>query len=711
MENNSSLHDYKQKYPFLDIVYIMDGDEKVHYIAKQDVPRNTKITDTRYWQPIDLSSTSSEADDIFNNIVDVTDIQRNKALANISNQEPTDNGKLGYNVLDPTKPFIEQVTETNTIYEIRDVFDLGGTELSPVSVTIPAGCTLKFNGGMIKNCTLDCNNTDVDSSLVKIFDNVLFTGSFVKNFDYPEWYGYVYGEDLTPYTDNIYSSFNSVRLTREQYNVNSELRIKGHFYAPTATIMLTSTGYLSTQNDNLADGLHYVNIIIDRIVGGANKVTPYGLKIHNLNSSIVEIKEITRFSDCCILFEATRGIAYNKFDFGHVHEATNCLIRVRTVVTESSRGGWVNGNYFNAIRFSNGYTSNNNPNPNGVCMIWEDHSISNNSAWNYYGNIFKNCSFEGLSNNILTVSNFTGNVFQNCAIDGCKAPYIYTSDLKSYGNYMSLVAGSVLLSGKYNSFEIDYTRKNCNNLIYDSENLGEVAKYVAAPNIFYLKDMTGYYYNNGSAGNYYNLQINNDGSVTNIGTANVTKTEAIGITVVKKSNFSSFGFSLSEPKHNIGIRYTKYIDSNNIEQSITLNDFSAEADSVLTSIGAPSVNYVDRGGTTFRFNNNDNSYHRYWLDMSSQPTIVYFEFSVPNNVTEFVIFIQIGTVQVPTIKRFRLFSTSSLNYVETTKEVHFGSTEERMYKHVGYQYFDTTLGKYICWNGTAWVNLDGTALT
>lgn len=55
MENNSSLHNYKQKYPFLDIVYIMNGDEKVHYIAKQDVPRNTKITDTRYWQPVDIT--------------------------------------------------------------------------------------------------------------------------------------------------------------------------------------------------------------------------------------------------------------------------------------------------------------------------------------------------------------------------------------------------------------------------------------------------------------------------------------------------------------------------------------------------------------------------------------------------------------------------------------------------------------------------------
>jgi hypothetical protein len=29
----------------------------------------------------------------------------------------------------------------------------------------------------------------------------------------------------------------------------------------------------------------------------------------------------------------------------------------------------------------------------------------------------------------------------------------------------------------------------------------------------------------------------------------------------------------------------------------------------------------------------------------------------------------------------------------------------------GFQYYDTTLKKYICWNGSTWVNLDGTALT
>lgn len=56
---------------------------------------------------------------------------------------------LGYKVLDPRKSFAEQVTDANTIYEIRDEFNLNGE-----SVTIPTGCILKFNGGKILNGVL-----------------------------------------------------------------------------------------------------------------------------------------------------------------------------------------------------------------------------------------------------------------------------------------------------------------------------------------------------------------------------------------------------------------------------------------------------------------------------------------------------------------------------------------------------------------------------
>ena len=110
----------------------------------------------------------------------LTDQQRNTALANVSNQTANSTtGKMGYKVLNPTKTFAEQVTAENTIYEIRDVFDLGGTQETPVSVTLPAGSKIKFNGGIIRNCTIVGNNTSIEAGNTQIFDNVKFSGTFI----------------------------------------------------------------------------------------------------------------------------------------------------------------------------------------------------------------------------------------------------------------------------------------------------------------------------------------------------------------------------------------------------------------------------------------------------------------------------------------------------------------------------------------------------
>ena len=66
---------------------------------------------------------------------------------------------MGCKVLQPEgkATFQSQVTETNTIYEIRDVFDLNDTTFA-----MPANCTLKFNGGVIKNCTITLDNTIIE---------------------------------------------------------------------------------------------------------------------------------------------------------------------------------------------------------------------------------------------------------------------------------------------------------------------------------------------------------------------------------------------------------------------------------------------------------------------------------------------------------------------------------------------------------------------
>lgn len=66
---------------------------------------------------------------------------------------------LGYKILRKSSTFAAQVTEANTIYEVRYEFDLNGG-----SVTIPSGCVLKFNGGRVVNGTLNLTQAEIIGS-------------------------------------------------------------------------------------------------------------------------------------------------------------------------------------------------------------------------------------------------------------------------------------------------------------------------------------------------------------------------------------------------------------------------------------------------------------------------------------------------------------------------------------------------------------------
>lgn len=98
---------------------------------------------------------------------------------------PADTSGMNGVVLKKNKTFAEQVTGTNTIYEIRDEFDLGGSR-----VTIPSGSVLVFNGGKLKNGTLVGTSTQVVADNVKIFDlNLSLDGSFLNEEFIVSWYG------------------------------------------------------------------------------------------------------------------------------------------------------------------------------------------------------------------------------------------------------------------------------------------------------------------------------------------------------------------------------------------------------------------------------------------------------------------------------------------------------------------------------------------
>ena len=72
-------------------------------------------------------------------------------------------------------PLSQQFTRENTVYIIKQDIDLRGTTLK-----IPAGCTLKFEGGSLRNGFLTGNSTVVVlGDDMPAFDDVILSGSFV----------------------------------------------------------------------------------------------------------------------------------------------------------------------------------------------------------------------------------------------------------------------------------------------------------------------------------------------------------------------------------------------------------------------------------------------------------------------------------------------------------------------------------------------------
>lgn len=81
--------------------------------------------------------------------------------------------------------FESQVTQANKIYVIHDDFTLSS------NVTIPANCTLQFDGGSISGAyTIIGTNTGIQAGLVKIVNtNVILSGTWNIETVYSEWFG------------------------------------------------------------------------------------------------------------------------------------------------------------------------------------------------------------------------------------------------------------------------------------------------------------------------------------------------------------------------------------------------------------------------------------------------------------------------------------------------------------------------------------------
>ena len=164
----------------------------------------------------------------------------------ISNEDGTEYSKVRFVTSNISLNF------ANTIYKIVSDIDLQGEEL-----TIPANCTLDFQGGSFSNGTIVGSNTKIKAGLNKIFDtNIILNGTWDVNEAYPEWFGYKTSNAIQLCLDY----FPVTKLTNSTYICDTAININ------TSRKILTGEGNNTILDFSTCDSDICVNISAYRSV-------------------------------------------------------------------------------------------------------------------------------------------------------------------------------------------------------------------------------------------------------------------------------------------------------------------------------------------------------------------------------------------------------------------------------------------------------------
>ena len=126
---------------------------------------------------------------------------------------------------------IDEITLPNIIYKIVSDIDLNNTTL-----TLPANCTLDFQGGSFSNGTIVGSNTKIKAGLQKIFNtDITLSGTWIADSLSPEHFGII-GIDATQDTTYIQKALDccsainikTVKLQNKTYQISSSLLIQSN---------------------------------------------------------------------------------------------------------------------------------------------------------------------------------------------------------------------------------------------------------------------------------------------------------------------------------------------------------------------------------------------------------------------------------------------------------------------------------------------------
>ncbi|MEE1347646.1 MAG: hypothetical protein U0K36_07175, partial [Bacteroidales bacterium] len=406
------------------------------------------------------------------NAADEEDITSEGNLLKLKNRLAL-NG-MGYVILRKNKSFASQVTQSNTIYEIRYDIDLGGA-----AHEIPDNCVLRFAGGSLSNGNLVFNKTHLDGN-VKI-DNILPSGSIANYEVRASWFGVSSQKDdnhavlqsLVNMVDcliieDIYKISKSLTISRK-VSLRG-LRDKEHVYAisegsASCGIKITSNAHCIILDDNAKIEVRALALLGNKDLYVAN----------DTHEDVMMAGIYQNYKGAISVFDRSSimGFTYGIYSVGaHITEITN--------------------SWFSACRFGlyTKYTSDYSVTgcSFNTCMLNYDHqshSLANNDPY----------SIKNIGGGVKVVAGgmikFVANRFEwnfiNFIIDEMAVQMLVNDNIFDAATYTHILISNPLENHSIDLSNLEYAIDGltfANNAINKGAGLGD---WLAGESIFYIE--------------------------------------------------------------------------------------------------------------------------------------------------------------------------------------------------------------------------------
>ena len=587
---------------------------------------------------------------------------------------------LGYKIIRNDATFAEQVTNTNTIYEIRYDFDLAS------AFAMPAECVLRFVGGSISGAgTLTFADTVVEGD-AKITCGIAGTIDGVVNIG---WFG----------LKNNDSTFDNGAV------INKVAAVFKKIYLPVGTYYITTPILLQNMEQLLFDGLIWYKGTTDdtaavtlqgsngtfifkgRISGYQNTAINYagfgattirGLEIQNCNNSLIYVWSVKDFNEALrVSSPSTGGCSYNTFILGELVNANKC-IRIF-----QNNGGWCNENHFIGGRLycESNWTASGRFK---VAVYIAGPGTASDTYDSCNALAFSDMSMEGFStqNYVIYARKLTNSSFKQIRTEGLTSKGQFIKFVNAcFNNIVEISYGSQNLINDFSEstrFPFKMESLSCNlikkisvwDFKQDYTDGNPTAYWITPDTVFNARSTT-------FTRSHVSSSFSESGGVRTV--SNYPVCVVLDCTKVKTF------YVKANKKVRFVVWYLEDTNGNTISGGDTQKDYRAPC---------ASAGQLTYNSSVYCYNSGSDELEN---------TIL-----IPDD--------SIAKVVIGCKGTFDEFSVFALGGVVTDEYfpalVTQGPTASRPTRRPrGFQYFDEDLLKWIMWNGTAWVNMDGSDLS